>query len=311
MKALRLATVPLMILGVAVGIGLNDVRMLAPTPRGAFAFAALGDAPYYLHEEWRYRVLLEHIDAHELAAVVHLGDIFWRPCSDAMLLKSREYFESLRHPVVYTPGDNEWVDCWEPRVGGYVPLERLAKLREVMYQRPPKRIALTRQAGHVENARWSEQGVVFATAHIVGSSNGMDPFPGRTARDDEEGRRRTEAATVWLRETFAAATNAPAVVIAIHARLPFKPLNLEYRSAYQPFLDTLEKESARFGKPVLVVHGDEHEYLVDHPLPSVPNLTRLEVPGSPDVGWVRVTVKPDSPSPFSFEKQIVPAWKYW
>lgn len=311
MKVLRLLAIPLLIASAALVVRFKDLPALPLVPPGAFAFAALGDAPYYFHEDWRFRVLLEHIDAHELAAVVHLGDIFWRPCSDAMFVKSRKYFESLRHPVIYTPGDNEWVDCWESRVGGYVPLERLAKLREVMYQRLPKRIALTRQAGYVENARWSEQGVVFATAHIVGSRNGMDPFPGRTARDDEEGRRRTVAATAWLRETFAAATNAPAVVIAIHARLPFKPLNLEYRKAYQPFLDTLEKESARFGKPVLVVHGDEHEYVVDRPLPGAPNLTRLEVPGSPDVGWVRVTVRPDSPSPFSFEKQIVPAWKYW
>jgi hypothetical protein len=37
----------------------------------------------------------------------------------------------------------------------------------------------------------------------------------------------------------------------------------------------------------------------------------MEVPGSPDVGWVRVTVKPGATAPFSFEKHVVPEWKYW
>ena len=244
-------------------------------------------------------------------AVIHVGDIFWRPCSDAMFEKSRNSLESLRHPTIYTPGDNEWADCWEPRVGGYVPLERLAKLRQVMYARPPKRIAITRQPGYVENIRWTEQDVVFATVHIIGSRNGKEPFPGRTAKDDEEVVQRTDAAAAWLRETFTAAAKAPAVVIALHGRPPFLPINLEYIKAYQPFLDTLAEESARFKKPVLVVHGDEHEYKVDHPMPSSPNLTRMEVPGSPQVGWVRVTVKPGAAAPFAFEKHVVPRWKYW
>lgn len=60
-----------------------------------------------------------------------------------------------------------------------------------------------------------------------------------------------------------------------------------------------------------MVHGDEHEYKVDHPVARAPNLTRMEVPGSPDVGWVRVAVEPGAAAPFSFEKHVVPVWKYW
>lgn len=41
------------------------------------------------------------------------------------------------------------------------------------------------------------------------------------------------------------------------------------------------------------------------------NVTRLQVPRSPDVGWVRVLVKPEAPDPFSFENYVVPRWRIW
>lgn len=34
----------------------------------------------------------------------------------------------------------------------------------------------------------------------------------------------------------------------------------------------------RFGRPVLLVHGDSHFYLLDKPVPEAPNLTRLWSP---------------------------------
>ena len=82
---------------------------------------------------------------------------------------------------------------------------------------------------------------------------------------------------------------------------------MEARRAYEPFAAALEEEVERFGKPVLAVHGDDHELIVDYPLVRrttgrwLANLTRLEVPGSPDVGWVRVVVTraPRSRSPSS------------
>jgi hypothetical protein len=56
---------------------------------------------------------------------------------------------------------------------------------------------------------------------------------------------------------------------------------------------------------------------VDHPLlrrttgRGLEILTRLQVPGSPEVGWVRVVVTPGVEAPFTFEKHVIPAWKYW
>ena len=50
---------------------------------------------------------------------------------------------------------------------------------------------------------------------------------------------------------------------------------------------------------------------VDHPFARSPNVTRLQVPGSPQVGWVRVIVRPGAANPWSFEKYIVPRLQYW
>ena len=289
----------------------------APNPPGTFSFAVLGDAPYYTHEEWQYRLVRKHIDAHELASVIHIGDIFWRPCSDGMFAKHRAWLDTIRHPVVYTPGDNEWYDCWEPRVGGYDPLDRLARLRQTFFDNPSRSlgrtpIALASQTSFPENARWSQHGIVFATVHLIGSWNGLEPFPARTPAYDEHARARTAAAAIWLRETFAAAraSNATAVVIAFHANPAFeRPPDHEYRRSYQPFLAALEEELPRFTGAVLVVQGDNHQFIVDRPWPRFPHFTRMQVPGSPDVGWVRVTVK--NGRAFTFEKHVVPRWKYW
>jgi hypothetical protein len=281
-------------------------------PPGTFSFAVLGDAPYYKSEEWQHRVVRQDLDQHELAFVVHVGDIFWIPCSDAMYRKTRSQFDALRAPVFYTPGDNEWSDCWEPRPGGYQPLERLAILRRIFYTNPPD--ADRQLPAFPENARWEHEGLVFATVHMPGSRNATKLFPGRSPADDAEVRDRTAAAIAWLGDTFARARSSgvPAVVIAFHANPSFElPRGHAGRAPYESFITALESEAVAFGKPVLVVQGDDHVYLVDRPLSKAPNLTRMQVPGSRDVGWVRVIVTPGATPSFTFEQRVVPRWKYW
>jgi hypothetical protein len=62
---------------------------------------------------------------------------------------------------------------------------------------------------------------------------------------------------------------------------------------------------------VLFVHGDTHMYTVDRPFRDargerVENLVRLETFGSPNVGWVRVSVDPDDSRHFGFEPVLPP-----
>ena len=319
---------------VAVGVAiLLTAGPPAPTPNrpGTFSFAVLGDAPYYAWEDIRYRLVLQDLNGHELSLVLHVGDIFWRPCSDARYQRSLAWFNSLRHPVIYTPGDNEWADCWTAQEGSFEPRDRLIRLRQIFFRSPVQSLGgrpvpvVTQADGgpfseFVENVRWSHEGIIFATVHLVGSRNGTEPFPGRTAQDDAEARRRTEAAVAWMRETFALArtANASAVVIGFHANPAFeRPVTDGERQSYEPFLMALEEEVEAFPKPVLVAQGDDHNYLVDHPLVRrttgrrLEHFTRLQVPGSPEVGWVRVDVTPGPVVSFDFEKRVVPRWKYW
>ena len=98
--------------------------------------------------------------AHDLAFVISVGDIFWRPCTDAMYPRARDQFNGLRHPVIYTPGDNEWFDCWEPGSGGYEPQERWAAA-EILYptagEEPGgRKIGLVNQPEFIENVRWAD-----------------------------------------------------------------------------------------------------------------------------------------------------------
>lgn len=317
---------------------------------GDITFTVMGDAPYYWWEEQRYDHLVEALNADSLDWVIHLGDLFWVPCSDAKMRERLEVLQRIRHPVVFTPGDNEWTDCWGRREGRFAPLDRLAKLREIYYPEPGRTLGgrpmtVISQASDsswsefVENVRWARGGIVFATFHLVGSRNATEAFPGRTEADDRAALRRTEAAATWLRATFdeARESSANGVFLALHAAFFDPPHEYvqpaprdpeasgeddsdsegdEYRRAYEPFLGALTEEVASFDGPVVLAHGDDHEFVVDSPLTDpatgrpFENFTRLEVMGSPDVGWVRVVVDTAGPS-FSYAPRRIPGWKIW
>src|SRR6266516_2892034 len=154
-----IAAVAVVLGALAIVIGRGGMPPAAPTPPGSFSFGVFGDAPYSADEELQYPILLKHIDAHDLRFVVHVGDIFWRPCSDEHYAEVLRHFNQLHEPVVYTPGDNEWTDCWERDSGGYAPLERLGRIRQIFFANPnrslgAKPMPLLSQGGEfVENAR--------------------------------------------------------------------------------------------------------------------------------------------------------------
>ncbi|MDG2270140.1 MAG: hypothetical protein P8M28_06985 [Alphaproteobacteria bacterium] len=62
----------------------------------------------------------------------------------------------------------------------------------------------------------------------------------------------------------------------------------------------------RFGGPVLVIHGDGHEYTVDTPFHGshgnvLTNVFRAEVPGAADIQAVRIRIDLNAPTVFAFE----------
>ena len=204
---------------------------LAPAQGGArFAFAIIGDTPYSFSEEWLFAEMLKDIDREDLAFVVHVGDFKsgTSPCSDELFAKRLQQFQSVRHPFIFIPGDNEWTDCHR---SGADPLERLAKLRELFYPnddslgrrtlRFERQSADPRFAEYRENVRWTVGSALFIGLNIPGSNNNL----GRTPQMDAEHARRSAANAAWLAQGFAVAkTNGHAAVfIAIQANPKFEP----------------------------------------------------------------------------------------
>jgi hypothetical protein len=156
-----------------------------------------------------------------------------------------------------------------------------------------------------ENVRWTRGGVVFVGLNIPGSNNNL----GRTRAGNAEYTERNAADLAWMEDSFTVAIDrdAAGILLAIQAD-PYFELTRGHprRSGYESFLAALERQTARFARPVVLVHGDSHVFRIDRPLVDatgrrVENLTRVEVFGSPVVSWVRGRVVPDSASVFSFE----------
>lgn len=278
----------LLILALAGG-GINMVRA------ADFTFAAFGDTPYTEEEETRFVGMIAEINREKLAFAIHVGDFKsgWSPCTDALYQQRAEWFALFHHALIYTPGDNEWSDCWRAFGAARDPLERLQKLRSLFfadgYSLGQHKIALTRQnGGYPEHARWTHQGVVFATLNVPGGNNNL--------RMPDEAAARGAMVQTWIDTTFEYARNSGhrAVVLVMQAN-PFVGV-AGGKNGYAELMKTIVAETARFKGEVLLIHGDTHRYRIDKPLVDrqnrrhLGNFTRIEVFGYPFVNWARVRV---------------------
>src|SRR5262245_36564598 len=309
--------------------GLVGVGLLAPShePRAGagawaaqespFEFVLMGDTPYSRIEEIAFEAMLAEIGRGDFAFVVHVGDFKsgGSRCSDELFAQRLALFQTSVHPFVFVFGDNEWTDCHRPDAGGYDPVERLGRLRELFAAGDRslgrRTIALERQGDNPrwakfrENVRWLRGGVVFVGLNVPGSNNNF----GRAHATNAEYVERNAANLAWMHESFALAAErgASGILLAIQADPFFElPRGHRARRGYESFLGALEAETVQFRRPVVLVHGDTHVFRIDKPLrdtngQTVPNFTRVEVFGSPTVGWVRGHVTPGAAAPFSFQ----------
>jgi hypothetical protein len=291
-----------------------------PVAAEPLRFVAFGDMPYCrgaspescAAEVARVERLMPAINAQRPGFSLFLGDTKGggEACTDAILLRALDWMALADHPLIYTPGDNEWTDCWQPRAGGHDPLRSLALLRERFFAGRAHlgagRLAVERQDGMPENARWVADGVVLLTLHIPGSNNNRPTLPGErpaiTPPDgaEAEWRARDAANHAWLAEGFAAATRlgARGVVVAIQADIFYAQIcGSGYHSGYTAIRTALGNAAATFGKPVLLLNGDSHVFIRDRPIAAAPNLTRVMVPGDRDAQAVVIGFDPGGPEP--------------
>lgn len=337
---------------VALALSLSLHAGIASAQDGSFQFALFGDLPYNKAEEIEFDNIIRQMNARELAFAVHVGDMQTdpraynnnptrasMPCTDEMNDWLLAKFQTIRHPVIMTPGDNDWTDCHFLQARKYDPVERLAAVRAKFYPDGKslggRTIAVTSQASDPkyskfrENLRWSIGGVTFATLHIVGSNDNL----GRTPEMDEEQRERKAANFVWLSQAFAQAKadKSLGLVLMTQANPSFEnswsmqrktsqfqrilgvtPPNPPAVTAYEDYVAKLVEEMEGYDKPVAFLHGDTHTLRIDQPLYSpktnrpFENFMRVETFGSPNSHWVLISVDPKNPQLFRFEPQIVP-----
>ncbi|MFD3403455.1 metallophosphoesterase [Kribbella sp. NPDC058693] len=320
----------LALLGLAVGVP-NAAADRGPDP---YTFAVIGDIPYGAAQITRFPKVIDQINAdRQVKLVTHLGDIKdgSSVCSDEYFAQVKTQFDRFTDPLVYTVGDNEWTDCHRANNGGYNPLERLAKVRQVFFPQPgrtlgrhPVKVESQVAQGIPEDVRFSRDDVAFAALHIVGSNNSLAPWTGNTTATPEqtaEVLNRMSAVMQSIHDTFAQARadRDKAVVLLTQADM-FDPTvaNPSFADyyAFQPIVQEIARESANFRGPVYLFNGDSHVYNSDKPLSAssswtkfygvttpAENLSRVTVDGSTGVNnYLRVTIDPRKPAVLSWTR---------
>ena len=278
-----------------------------------FSFAAIGDVPYGPTEE--LASLVSRINRLPVAFTIHVGDIKsgGSLCSDDTYLTVRELFNRFDQPLVYTPGDNEWTDCHRKSCGAYDPLERLEKIRSLFFanedslgkhrMRLDSQASNTRFSRYVENRRWSHSKITFATLHLVGSNNNLQP----ELLSSSEFAARDDANIAWLRSTFAQARERRDVAVVLAMQADTFMAEAGPASGFTHWLAALRDEVTRWNRPVLLIQGDTHVFRVDHPLMDtegkpLTKLLRVVVPGEREPDPVLVEVDDTRAEPFRLRR---------
>lgn len=324
--------------------------------RGRYTIGLWGDLPYSdLQATIGVPNLIADMNSQALAFTAHDGDLKGgngtpnsstpTTCSDALYAQALGYFNSLKAPAVFVPGDNDWTDCDRPSNGGFSSLERLDHERKVFFSTPfslgqrrilqevqtaPLCLGVSGNVPCVENRRWVLGGVMYATLNIQGSCNNLCDV----APDPAEFAARNGANIVWMRETFARAKERRVAAIMFITQAdpgwgkieidapPRDPRTLAQLDAdpdgFQQFLLALRDEVIAFRRPVVYVHGDSHVFRIDKPFLDsrghrLENFTRVETfgdsapNGNNDVHWLKVFIDARSREVFAYQPQIVPA----
>ena len=312
-----------------------------------FSFGLWGDMPYAKNKDGaQTQAVMDSINASDIAFSIFDGDFKdgSSSCHDALYAHTWHTFNTMRQPLVYVPGDNEWTDCHKSKqFASGAPLKELAAVRSLFFAKAGRTLgrnerdvtsqakaynpAYPDDAKFVENVMWQDARVVFATFNMPGSNNDGLPWTGAfsdPAAQAQEVLQRNAANSRWLQATFdrAQRTRAKAVVIGLQADM-WDPAAVvaggDGLFGYTAFVRQLADLALRFSRPVLLVNGDSHVYGADRPLadpasasgrihgtPAVPNLQRITVQGSTNspAEWVKLTIDTRTAAVFSWQNVV-------
>ena len=307
-----------------------------------FTLAVIGDTPYGAVKLAEFPSLIAKINADpDVRIVAHLGDIKAgknSDCSNAYFTNIRSLFDTFEDPLVYTPGDNEWTDCHKAikNNGIYTPTERLAEVRALFFPVAGQTLGINSthvlseardpaNSAYVENVLFKRSNVVFAALNITGSNNDLAAWGTPLGADaanyptqSQEFAARAQANSAWLTRTFSTAAKTHAAGVVLFFQADMWDTAEPTLSGFDALVQQIGSLSAQFGKPVLLLEGDSHQFRVDNPFstssplhtlhastPVADNVTRVVVEGS-DAGrteYLRLKIDPgNKAAPFSWER---------
>ncbi|MEY4138156.1 MAG: hypothetical protein RLZZ371_338, partial [Pseudomonadota bacterium] len=276
---LSLAIVLSMGLMACTSADLNREKSAAATPVASYSFGLWGDMPYKkAGDDAKLPAVLHSINASDIAFSIYDGDIKdgSSKCTDNIYTEALTMFNSMRQPVVYIPGDNEWTDCHRNNNGGMDGLERLAHIRKVMFPTlnslGQHTLALEHQ-GKLGEKYVSRGGVLFVGINMPGSNNNLilnarqcsdrsARTPAQCDASNAEYLERDAANVAWLKASFAQAKLSHAKgLVVVQADPGFdlpetenvdESLAADY-SGYRNFMSELEALTKGFAGQVLFV----------------------------------------------------------
>jgi hypothetical protein len=129
------------------GCGGGDTGTNSPS-----ILAVIGDSPYGASntdtaEFLKYPSYIAAINSDkDVSMVLHTGDIHSgkQNCTQEYNQSIFNYFNSFATPLIFTPGDNEWIDCQKVKEGGGTansfaggdPLLNLDLVRSIFFSQP-------------------------------------------------------------------------------------------------------------------------------------------------------------------------------
>ncbi len=302
----------------------------------SYTIGLFGDMPYAALGRQQFPNVIADMNSADLSFSLFDGDIKngSEPCyadvdgSAAAAGKpdiytyERDLLNTLRAPVAFVPGDNEWTDCDRPATKGptFNAIGRLAYERSIFAATSQslgqRTLTLARQSpSYPENWRFAAGPVTYVGLNIPGSDNNYiadgDTANGPQAENNAEYAARNAADLAWLKKGFQEATTrgSKAVMLVIQADM-WDPSGTT--THFLDFKTELARQVLAFGKPVVLVNGDSHSFEVTKPLSDaagnvIENFTRVTTFGSAQNHWVSADIDPRDPNIFEFRQHIIPA----
>jgi hypothetical protein len=270
-----------------------------------FSFILIGDTPYTTLDELSAVKVIQEASPGA-SFMIHVGDIKngISPCTDELLTRRIKFLDASPIPLIYLPGDNEWVDCRFTEEAPFDPINRLQFIRKLAFGTSKslgvKKIDTQFQAEFPEHRQWNQGGIQFISLNVAGSYNGVGILP-QAAIDT-----RMQAVRTWLElgVTQAIQNKQRGLVVALHAniginRSGFQTLRGKGATAFGDFRQFLLDQFKRWDKPCLLLHGDSHVFANDKPSEALPLLQRVESFGFPFTSsWAKISVVHQNPALF-------------